>query len=179
LELVTMAMRTGQLPHAGGMTATIVVTMDAEAFATGVGTAVTGHGYTVPADVAKTWAGDDARIIAALLDRTGRVEAYSSTQRCFSEQQRLVLSARDRGCTFPGCDRPPGWCQAHHVIEYRNGGPTTVDNGALLCGYHHRSFEQAGWSITMHHGLPWWTPPRWLDPDQRPIRNTMHDRCRT
>jgi hypothetical protein len=177
LELVTMAMRTGQLPHAGGMTATIVVTMDAEAFATGIGTALTGHGYTIPADVAKRWAGDDARIIAALLDRTGRIEAYSSTQRCFSEQQRLVLSARDRGCTFPGCDRPPGWCQAHHVTEYRNGGPTSIDNGALLCGYHHRTFETAGWSIAMLDGQAWWTPPTWIDPDQQPIRNTMHDRC--
>jgi hypothetical protein len=151
--------------------------MDAEAFATGIGTALTGHGYAIPADVAKAWAGDDARMIAALLDRTGRVEAYSTTQRCFSEQQRLVLSARDKGCTFPGCDRQPGWCQAHHVIEYQNGGPTSIDNGALLCGYHHRTFAAAGWSITMHHGLPWWTPPAWLDPDQTPIRNTMHDRC--
>jgi hypothetical protein len=89
----------------------------------------------------------------------------------------LVLSARDRGCTFPGCDRPPGWCQAHHVIEYQNGGPTTVDNGALLCGYHHRTFETAGWSIAMLDGQAWWTPPTWIDPDQQPIRNTMHDRC--
>ena len=177
LELVKMAMRTNQLPHAGGMTATIVLTMDADAYATGLGTATTGHGYTIPADVAKTWAGDDARIIAALLDRTGRVEAYSATQRCFTEQQRLVLTARDRGCTFPGCDRPPGWCQVHHVIAYQNGGPTSIDNGTLLCGYHHRSFQAAGWTITLHNGLPWWTPPRWIDPEQQPVRNTSHDRC--
>jgi hypothetical protein len=177
LELVKMAMRTHQLPNAGGMTATIVLTMDADTYATGIGTATTAHGYTIPANVAKQWAGDDARIIAALLDRTGRVEAYSTTKRCFSEQQRLILTARDRGCTFPGCDRPPGWCQAHHVIEYQNGGPTSVDNGTLLCGYHHRSFEAAGWAVAIHDGLPWWTPPRWIDPEQRPIRNKMHDRC--
>jgi hypothetical protein len=177
LELVKMGMRTGQLPNAGGMTATIVLTMDAETYATGRGAAVTAHGYSVPADVAKRWAGDDARIIAALLDRTGRVEAYSTTKRCFSEQQRLVLTARDRGCTFPGCDRPPGWCQAHHVIEYQHGGPTSVDNGTLLCGHHHRSFEQAGWAVTIRDGLPWWTPPKWIDPEQRPVRNRVHDRC--
>jgi hypothetical protein len=40
-----------------------VLTLDAEAYATGVGTAVTGHGYSMPADVAKAWAGDDVRMI--------------------------------------------------------------------------------------------------------------------
>jgi hypothetical protein len=177
LELVQMAMRTEQLPNAGGMTATIVVTMDAEAYATGQGTATTGRGYAVPADVAKRWAGAEARMIAVLLRDAKRVEAYSFTQRCFSEQQRLVLSARDKGCTFPGCDRPPGWTQAHHVIEHAAGGPTSVDNGTLLCGYHHRSFEAAGWTVQIRDGSAWWTPPRWIDAAQIPIRNTMHDYC--
>ena len=79
-----------------------------------------------------------------LLRDTQRIGAYSTRQRCFTEQQRLALTARDKGCTFPGCDRPPGWCQTHHVLEYRNGGPTTVDNGVLPCGHHHRTFEHAG-----------------------------------
>jgi hypothetical protein len=70
LELVKLAMRTRQLPHAGGMTATIVLTMDAQAYATGVGTATTGHGDSIPADVATRWAGDDARMIAMLLRDT-------------------------------------------------------------------------------------------------------------
>jgi hypothetical protein len=101
LELVKLAMRTGQLPHAGAMTATIVLTMDAQAYATGVGTATTGHGDSIPADVATRWAGDEARMIAMLVRDAKRIEAYSSTQRCFSEQQRLALTARDKGCTFP------------------------------------------------------------------------------
>jgi hypothetical protein len=178
LDLAQAAMRTNQLPAAGGVTATIVLTMTADTYASGMGTAMTGHGYTVPADVAKTWAGPEARFLAVLLSKTKRVEAYSSTQRLFTEQQRLALTARDKGCTFPGCDRPPGWCQAHHVIEYQAGGPTSVDNGTLLCGYHHRSFDQLGWTVDMRDGTPWWTPPRWIDPDQRPIRNTAHDHCR-
>jgi hypothetical protein len=139
--------------------------------------ASTGHGYALPAEVAKAWAGPEARIIAVLLSKTRRVEAYSTTQRLFTEQQRLALSARDMGCTFPGCDRPPGWCQTHHVTEHRNAGPTSVDNGALLCGYHHRSFDALGWRVAMLDGLPWWTPPRWIDPDQHPMRNTAHDHC--
>ena len=80
--------------------ATIVLTMDAQAYATGIGTAIAGHGDSIPADVAKKWAGDEARMIAVLLRDTQRIEAYSSTQRCFSEQQRLALTARDKGSTL-------------------------------------------------------------------------------
>jgi hypothetical protein len=181
LDLVKAAMRAGQLPTAGGVSATIVLSMDAETYATGHGTAITGHGYAVPAEVAKRWAGGgagtEARIIATLLSRTRRVEAYSCIQRLFTEQQRLALTARDKGCTFPGCDRPPGWCQAHHVIEYRHGGPTSIDNGTLLCGYHHRNFEHTGWTVNIIDGLPWWTPPTWIDAAQQPVRNTAHDHC--
>src|SRR5690242_21733307 len=54
LELVKMAMRTHQLQHAGGLTATIVLPMDAEFYASGSVNAATGHGYTTPAHVAST-----------------------------------------------------------------------------------------------------------------------------
>jgi NADH:ubiquinone oxidoreductase subunit D len=51
----------------------------------------------------------------------------------------------------------------------------SIDDGALLCGYHHREFEKLGWSCLMLNGIPHYTPPHWLDPDQTPIRNTVHD----
>lgn len=60
--------------------------------------------------------------------------------------------------------------------EWSTGGPTDLDNMILLCGHHHRSFEQAGWIVDIRDGVPWWTPPAFLDPDQRPIRNTLHMR---
>ena len=41
------------------------------------------------------------------------------------------------------------------MLEFGNGGPTTVDNGVLLCGHHDRSFEQAGWAVTIIDGQPW------------------------
>ena len=63
------------------------------------------------------------------------------------------------------------------MLELGNGGPTTLDNGVLLCGHHHRTFERAGCTVQIRDGLPWSTPPRRLDPDQRPIRNTAHDHC--
>jgi HNH endonuclease. len=85
------------------------------------------------------------------------------------------MIARDQGCCFPGCTAPPQWTEAHHVIEYQDGGPTTVSNGCLLCSYHHREFEHMGWHVAMTDGLPTWTPPTWLDPNQQPVRNRRHE----
>ena len=53
-------------------------------------------------------------------------------------------------------------CQAHHVIDYADGGPTSIENGTLICGYHHRTFAQLGWTCHMTHGRPVWTPPAWM-----------------
>ncbi|MGI8879318.1 MAG: HNH endonuclease signature motif containing protein [Jatrophihabitans sp.] len=53
-----------------------------------------------------------------------QVTAYSSAHRTFTENQRLAMIARDQGCSFPGCDVPPQWCQSHHVTDHAAGGPT-------------------------------------------------------
>jgi len=108
------------------------------------------------------------------LSDTGAILAHTDTRRLFTETQRLAMAARDRGCTFPGCDAPPAWTQAHHIIEHAAGGPTSIDNGALICGHDHRERIRQGWTCTLHHGQPAWVPPRWIDPDQKPRINTMH-----
>jgi hypothetical protein len=48
-----------------------------------------------------------------------------------------ALVVRDGGCTHPGCDRPPGWCEAHHIEHWADGGTTTLDNLRLYCDRHH------------------------------------------
>lgn len=175
LAMLKQLTRAELMPDSGGCSATVLLSMSAEAWASGTGTATTGHGYTVPADVARQWAGAEARVLSTVLSRTRGIEAYSSIQRLFTEQQRLALIARDRGCSFPGCDAPPQRCEVHHVTEHQNAGRTRVDNAALLCSFNHRHFDKQGWACTMINGRPWWTPPKWLDPDQVPRRNTMHD----
>ena len=149
--------------------------MDADAWVTGQGTATTGHGYTLSAQTAKRWAGHDTRLILTLLDKTKAVTAYSSVHRIFTEPQRLAIIARDKGCTFIGCDAGPQWCEINHVPEFRTTHRTTVAEGALTCCGDHRDHRAMGWQPTMLHGIPHWIPPKWLDPDQRPIRNTRHD----
>lgn len=135
----------------------------------------TGHGTLIPPAEALRWAGGDVRILTVAFDRLGRVSAHGHAQRLFTEGQRLAMTARDLGCSFPGCDVPPSWCEAHHVTEYAKSGRTTIDEGTLLCGFHHREFERLGWICTMIHSVPHWTPPWWVDPDQVPIRNHAHD----
>jgi Domain of unknown function (DUF222)/HNH endonuclease len=54
-----------------------------------------------------------------------------------------ALVVRDRHCQAPGCDRPPGWCEGHHIWHWEHGGPTNLDNLVLLCWHHHRAQHAA------------------------------------
>lgn len=175
LDLVKAAQRADQIPHAGGLTTTLILTVPAEDWARGTGTATTGHGASIPVELAQRWIDGETRIMGAVLDRMRKVIAYSSGHRIFTEGQRLALISRDRGCSFPECDAPPQWCESHHVIPFADGGPTSISNGALLCGFHHREFERLGWTGVMIDGIPHWVPPRWLDPEQVPRRNRRHE----
>jgi len=69
-------------------------------------------------------------------------------RRLFSRAQRVALTARDGGCRWPGCERPPSWCEAHHIEHWlRDGGRTDVADGILLCRHHHLLAHNNGWEI--------------------------------
>jgi Domain of unknown function (DUF222)/HNH endonuclease len=69
------------------------------------------------------------------------------TTRTVAPAQRNALVVRDGGCAFPGCDRPQGWCEAHHLRHWAHGGPTDLANLALLCWAHHRAVHEGGWQL--------------------------------
>ena len=70
------------------------------------------------------------------------------TQRLFTARQRIALAARDGGCRSPGCDRPPSWCEAHHTNEWlEDHGETNVEDGVLLCHFHHLLVHNRGGRI--------------------------------
>ena len=86
---------------------------------------------------------------------TGRVTSISSKQRCFTPAQRLAIAARDGArCATPGCTTPHYMLQAHHVVPYRDGGPTHIDNGILLCFWHHQQVDTGPWQYRMINGIP-------------------------
>ncbi|MGH3833529.1 MAG: HNH endonuclease signature motif containing protein, partial [Pseudonocardiaceae bacterium] len=86
---------------------------------------------------------------------------------------RRALAARDGGCTFPGCDRPPGLCAAHHARHWIDGGETTMGNCCLLCPMHHQQVHLQGWDVTIHGGRVEFRPPAIIDPDRRPLTNPL------
>lgn len=83
----------------------------------------------------------EADIERAVFAPAARIEV-SATARLFTGATRRAIELRDRRCTHPFCDRPASECEADHVIPYSMGGPTTRDNGRLLCGFHNRLRNQ-------------------------------------
>jgi hypothetical protein len=63
-----------------------------------------------------------------------------------------VLVVRDQRCRFPGCDRRPEWCEAHHVVPWERGGPTEPGNLALVCSRHHHVLHRPGWHARLLAG---------------------------
>ncbi len=132
------------------------------------------HGRLVDLDQSLTpaetrQAACDAGLIPAVLGGHGEILDLGSTRRSFSTAQRRALALRDQGCSFPGCDKPPIGCHAHHVVPWWEGGPTDLANGTLLCGRHHRQLHRQGWTARLDsHGNPEYIPPAWADPARQP-----------
>jgi Domain of unknown function (DUF222)/HNH endonuclease len=91
------------------------------------------------------------------------------TSRVVQPAQRAALVVRDGGCGFPGCDRPQGWCEAHHLRHWLHGGPTDLSNLALLCRTHHRAVHEGGWRLARDpDGRLAATPPQRNPRSRRP-----------
>ncbi len=74
----------------------------------------------------------------------------SPTKRTIPTSLRRALIVRDQGCRYPGCRKPAGWCDAHHVIHWQHGGQTILNNLVLLCDHHHHVVHQPGWNTTFN-----------------------------
>ena len=106
----------------------------------------TEHGMPVPAATALRWC-CDAGISRVLTGPASTPVDLGHTARLPNRAQRRALAARDRGCTFPGCDRPPGWTSAHHLVHWIHGGATDMVNMALLCNFHHHRVHEGGYGL--------------------------------
>jgi Domain of unknown function (DUF222) len=162
----------GGLPATGGVKPQVVVTMSLETLRDGDGCArVLPDGDPVPASAART-AACQADIVPVVLGTAGEPLDVGRRVRFFGRALRTALEVRDRGCAFPGCRRRPRWCDAHHILSWWAGGVTSLANGVLLCGWHHRLIHRGEWTVQLApDGLPEFLPPAWIDQQRRPRRN--------
>lgn len=166
------AARAAETPQLGGAPVTVLIQTTQEDLSkpSGTGTAwLHGHdGLPSPVSLSVARHGICAGATQRVLTGPrGEILGIDSPTRTFTAHQRRAIMARDGGCIIPGCTVPALWCEVHHVVEWANGGPTSTDNGSLLCWYHHRSIDSNDWHIRMVEGLPEVLAPPWIDPEQK------------
>jgi hypothetical protein len=171
LALARHALASGELGHHNGLPASIVVTTTLKELEAGCGKALTGGGSLLPMSDVIRLAGHAHHYLAIF--NKGKALALYHTKRLASPAQRIVLYAKDRGCSFPGCRVPANLCETHHCNPYATNPVTDINDLTLACGPNHKLAEQ-GWTTRKNHnGDTEWIPPAHLDHGQ-PRTNTYH-----
>jgi Domain of unknown function (DUF222)/HNH endonuclease len=163
----------GQLGKHRGLPVTVVVQTTLQQLQSAAGQAVTGGGTTLPmSDLIRM--ASAAHHYLAVFDEHSNRALYLGRTRIASADQRIVLYARDRGCSYPGCDRPPNECEVHHIKPWANGGRTEPEGLTLTCNVHHRLIEE-GWTTRLNSGgRVEWIPPPHLDRSGPTVNNYHH-----
>ncbi|MGH3098823.1 MAG: DUF222 domain-containing protein [Streptosporangiales bacterium] len=162
------------MPVHGGAKPTLVVTIGLQELEQRSGLGRLPYGDAVTARAALRLA-CDATLIPAILDHDGQTLSLGRKQRVITAAQRLALEIRDNGCVMYGCDAPPSRCEGHHTLAWALGGPTDLDNLALTCTVHHPMFDSGDWTLHLKDGRIQVTPPPWVDSEQKPRVNHLHD----
>jgi hypothetical protein len=152
--------------------AALIVTTTLRELEAAAGRGLTGGGTILPmSDVIRL--GRHAHHYLAIFDK-GKALALYHTKRLASPGQRIVLYAKDRGCSAPGCDVTGYYCEVHHVTDYATCHTTDINDLTFACGPHHRMLQPRGWSTRKNtRGHTEWIPPPHLDRGQ-PRTNTFH-----
>ena len=126
-----------ELPKAGGVNATVVVTMTLDSLKDGLAAATLDTGDRISAATARRLA-CEAGVVPVVLGGGSQPLDVGRAKRYFTSAQRIAMGIRDGGCTARGCDAPPAMCHAHHDDPWSCHGHTDLARGRLLCPYHHR-----------------------------------------
>ncbi|WP_169799248.1 HNH endonuclease signature motif containing protein [Nocardioides jensenii] len=138
----------GRLPDHGGDATTVVVTITLDQLRTELASGGLGYDADTPitAATARRLA-CNATIIPMVLGAAGQVLDVGRASRLHTPVQRKVIRLRDKKCRAAGCDASAEWCEVHHLVEWSQGGKTTVKNGILLCCHHHHRIHDPAY----HH----------------------------
>jgi hypothetical protein len=148
VELAGHALDSGALPQSSGQRAHLQVTA-ALGTLSGLDGSPAGElewGGPIAAETVRRL-GRDAAIARVLFDTESAVLDVGRARRVPAAATRRALQARDRGCVWPGCDRPASWSQAHHLRHWAQGGSTDLDNLVTICRAHHWKVHEGGWRL--------------------------------
>jgi Domain of unknown function (DUF222) len=157
-----------------GLPVTVIVSTTLQELTTGAGHAVTGGGTLLPMRDLIQMASHAYHYLAVFDEHQSRPLYLGRSRRIASADQRLVLHARDRGCTAPGCDVPGYWTEVHHTEEWARGGRTDVDKMALACIPEHKLLDKGWRTIKLANGDTEWIPPPHLDHGQARTNDYHH-----
>jgi Domain of unknown function (DUF222)/HNH endonuclease len=176
VDVCRLALASDGLPDNGGQPPQLNVTVDFDALARQVAIGHLDTGALLSPSATRRLA-CAAEILPAVLDGAGVPIDLGRARRAYTGKARTAVLLRDRGCAFPGCDRPTRWTDIHHIIAWQHGGPTDRDNGVALCAHHHRLIHQSQWTVRLGPDRrPEFIPPANIDPDRQPRRNHYNPR---
>ena len=148
VELCRRTLDDGNLPAQAAERPHVTVTVELATLLAQPGVPAAELDWTgpVPGETARRLA-CDAGIARVVTDGPSEVLDVGRRTRTVPPAIRRALVIRDRGCVYPGCDRPPPWTDAHHIVHWADGGPTSLANLALLCRTHHRCVHEQRWTL--------------------------------
>jgi len=138
--------------------ATVVIHARLESLNEGAGGCEVEDGPPVPPETVRRLLCSN-RLQAVLEDRTGTAVRFGRMTREPSPAMVRQVRYRDRGCRFPGCG-VRRFTEAHHIVWWRHGGRTDLENLLLICSFHHRLVHEHGWRIERDPGgtIRWMRP---------------------
>ena len=177
LKAMSRAMlASGQLGSHNGLPVTIVISTTLKELESGHGHAVTGGGTLLPMTEVIRQSAAAHHYLAVFDNHTEEPLYLGRAKRLASAGQRIVLYARDRGCTRPGCTTPGYWCEAHHDDGWAAAdSPTDINKLSLACPPDNKLIEKTGWTTRKRKdGRTEWIPPPNLDTGQARVNNYHH-----
>jgi hypothetical protein len=152
----------GELGQHHGLPVTIIVSTTLQELHAGCGQAVTATGTLLPMPTVIKLASHAHHYLSVFDKHSGRPLYLARTRRIASADQRIVLYAKDRGCTRPGCTVAAANCQVHHAVDdWADNGQTNIDDLTLACPTDNRAVTPDGWTTRKRHdGRTEWIPPR-------------------
>jgi Domain of unknown function (DUF222) len=141
-----------------GLPVTVIVSTTLQELTSGTGRAVTGGGTLLPMRDVIRMARHAYHYLAVFDKHSSRPLYLGRAKRIATPDQRIVLYAKDRGCTHPGCDAPGYWCEVHHLDEWAAGGLTDADNLTFACAPHHKLIGKGWRTRKALNGRTEWIP---------------------